>query len=107
MRYRRGSDDWSGINSRRNKNIKITGPYDEYNEEILGEELVLIFHGRLSDLERYGRIKNQVDIYKIFNGLLSVHIVGCDVHHTGIKALVENNKGKFIKSEKSVLIRNS
>ena len=59
-------------------------------------DIILILHGRLSELERYGRIKKrQMDIYKMFVGLLSVQITGCDILHTGIKTLIENNKGKI------------
>ena len=60
------------------------------------DDIILILHGRLSELERYGRIKKrQMDIYKMFVGLLSVQITGCDILHTGIKTLIENNKGKI------------
>ena len=66
------------------------------NAETYVPELVLILHGRLSDLERYGKIRSQFDLYNMFSGLLSVHIIGCDVYHTGMKALIENNKGNFL-----------
>ena len=65
------------------------------NTETYVPDLVLILHGRLSDLERYGKTKSQFDLYKMFSGLLSVHIIGCDVYHTGMKSLIEHNKGNF------------
>jgi hypothetical protein len=87
------------INGKRNQNCdttrgKILTP-PKLNTETYVPELVLILHGRLSDLERYGKIKSQFDLYKMLSGLLSVHIIGCDVYHTGIKSLIEHNKGNL------------
>ena len=58
-------------------------------------QLKMILHGRISDLERYGRTKNRLDLFRLFTDLLSVTIIGCDIHHTSIKTLVNNNKGKL------------
>ena len=58
-------------------------------------QLKMVLHGRISDLERYGRTKNRRDLFRLFTDLLSVTIIGCDIHHTSIKTLVKNNKGKL------------
>ena len=58
-------------------------------------QLKMVLHGRISDLERYGRTKNRLDLFRLFTDLLSVTIIGCDIHHTSIKTLVKNNKGKL------------
>ena len=57
--------------------------------------ITIILHGRISDLERYGKTQNKLEIFRIFTDLLSVTIIGCDIHHTSIKTLVHNNKGKL------------
>ena len=66
--------------------------------------ITLILHGRISDLERYGKTQNKLEIFRIFTDLLSVTIIGCDIHHTSIKTLVHNNKGKLDHS-KTIYIR--
>ena len=58
-------------------------------------ELTLILHGRLSDLDRYGKLRAEVDIYKIFHNLLSIHFISCNIHHIGMKSIIEHNKGKI------------
>ena len=57
--------------------------------------ITIVLHGRISDLERYGKTRNKLEIFRIFTDLLSVTIIGCDIHHTSMKTLVNNNKGKF------------
>ena len=61
--------------------------------------ITMILHGRISDLERYGKTQNKLEIFRIFTDLLSVTIIGCDIHHTSIKTLVHNNKGKLDHSK--------
>ena len=56
-------------------------------------EITLILHGRLSDLDRYGKLRTKFDLYKMFDNLLSVHFMACNVYHTGMMSLVEHNKG--------------
>ena len=64
-------------------------------EERNSPAITIVLHGRISDLERYGKTQNKLEIFKIFTDLLSVTIIGCDIHHTSIKTLVHNNKGKL------------
>ena len=58
-------------------------------------EIILILHGRLSDLDRYGKLNKAFDLYKMFNSLLSVHLIGCNIYHTGVKSLIDHNRGKY------------
>ena len=66
--------------------------------------ITMILHGRISDLERYGKTQNKLEIFRIFTDLLSVTIIGCDIHHTSIKTLVHNNKGKLDHSKTIYII---
>ena len=59
-------------------------------------EITLILHGRLSDLDRYGKLNKAFDLYKMFHSLISVHFIGCNIYHTGMKSIIDHNRGKCI-----------
>ena len=58
-------------------------------------KMILILHGRLSDLDRYGKLNKSFDLYRMFDSLLSVHFIGCNIYHTGMKTLIDHNRGKY------------
>ena len=81
-------------NSEQNKNISSHSQDSNCEDKV--PELTLIFHGRLSDLDRYGKLRVELDVYKMFDNLLSVHIISCKIYHIGIKSIIEHNKGNSL-----------
>ena len=76
-----------------NRSISSYSKNSNYEDTV--PELILILHGRLSDLDRYGKLRAELDTYKMFQNLLSVHINSCNTYHIGIKSLIEHNKGNM------------
>ena len=80
-------------NCEENKSISFHCLDSNYEDKV--PELTLILHGRLSDLNRYGKLRTELDIYKMFHNLLSIHVISCNTYHTGMKSIIEHNKGNI------------